>query len=61
MKGTSTGKGKPVLKRTVKLKGGKATVRLAGLRPGRYTVVVRYLGNDETKRTKETLRLRVRR
>ena len=61
VKGTSAGKGKPVLKRTVKLKGGKATVRLAGLRPGRYTVVVRYLGNDETQRTKETLRLRVRR
>jgi 5'-nucleotidase len=61
VKGTSAAKGKAVLKRTVRLKGGKATVRLAGLRPGRYTVVVRYLGNDETKGSKETLRLRVRR
>ena len=56
-----TVKGKPALKRTVRLKGGKATVRLAGLRPGRYTVVVRYLGDDETQRSRETLRLRVRR
>jgi predicted extracellular nuclease len=56
-----TVKGKPALKRTVKLKGGKATVRLAGLRPGRYTVVVRYLGNDETQRSREVVRLRVRR
>ncbi len=56
-----TVKGKPALKRTLRLKSGKATVRLAGLRPGRYTVVVRYLGDDETKRSRETLKLRVRR
>ncbi len=49
------------MKKTVRLKGGKASVRLAGLRPGRYTVVVRYLGNDETQRSREVVRLRVRR
>ena len=61
VKGAATGKGKAALVEKVRLKGGKATVRLAGLRPGRYTVVVRYLGDDETKRSKETVRLRVRR
>ncbi|KRE99725.1 hypothetical protein ASG88_14080 [Nocardioides sp. Soil777] len=53
--------GTAVVKKTVRLTGGKATVRLAGLRPGRYTVVVRYLGNDETQRSREVVRLRVRR
>jgi 5'-nucleotidase len=61
VKGASAGKGKAALKRTVKLTKGKATVRLAGLRPGRYAVVVRYLGNDETQGSREVLRLRVRR
>lgn len=56
-----SGQGKAVVKKTVRLAGGKATVRLAGLRPGRYTVVVRYLGNDETQRSREVVRLRVRR
>ncbi|WP_082624302.1 ExeM/NucH family extracellular endonuclease [Nocardioides sp. Soil805] len=54
-------KGEPAVKKTVRLTKGKATVRLADLRPGRYTVVVRYLGNDETQRSREKLRLRVRR
>lgn len=53
--------GTVVVKVTVRLTGGKATVRLAGLRPGRYSVVVRYLGNDETQRSREVVRLRVRR
>ncbi|WP_107772693.1 ExeM/NucH family extracellular endonuclease [Nocardioides sediminis] len=54
-------KGKPATATKVRLKGGKATVRLPGLRPGRYTVVVRYLGDDETKRSRELVKLRVRR
>jgi 5'-nucleotidase len=54
-------KGKPATAKKVRLKGGKATVRLPGLRPGRYTVVVRYLGDDETKRSREQVKLRVRR
>lgn len=54
-------KGKPATAEKVRLKGGKATVRLPVLRPGRYTVVVRYLGDDETKRSRELVKLRVRR
>jgi 5'-nucleotidase len=54
-------KGRPATATKVRLKGGRATVRLPGLRPGRYTVVVRYLGDDETKRSREQVKLRVRR
>jgi 5'-nucleotidase len=54
-------KGKPGATETVRLEDGKAVVRLRGLRPGRYTVVVRYLGNDETAGSSEKIRLRVRR
>ena len=54
-------KGRKGVTRTVELKNGKATVRLAGLRPGRYQVVVRYLGDAETQRSRQLVRLRVRR
>jgi len=53
--------GKKGVTRKVSLEDGKAVVRLAGLRPGRYKVVVRYLGNEETERSRDVIRMRVRR
>lgn len=49
-------------KHTVTLKGGKATLKIKkGLKAGTHKVKVKYLGSDTVKRSKDTLRFKVRR
>ncbi|WP_310526854.1 Ig-like domain-containing protein, partial [Nocardioides sp.] len=47
-------------KRTVELRDGKAALKIRkGLRAGKHTVTVKYLGSDTVKRSRDTQKFRV--